>query len=264
MRIKTIVAAIGLSASACSQTTDSCVARGSRVKTPDGWKPIEEINVGDLVISVNEETGETESSPVVAIRSAVREVGSVSVAAGSLRLTSNHPVYDPTTGEYAPAGDWFLGQRTTLAVLADSFQPEAIESVSTFVETTEVFDIEVASDLHNFVANGILVHNKSIAYGCDDENGVYQTEGSDCTLDEDCNEPRFTCTDVNGTETAVCVCADSCEDQSGNRFMPGDPCSIAGCTVATYECSEAALSRAECVCRDAIGLDMGTSDTGSD
>jgi len=139
----------------------SCIARGTVVLTPSGEKHIEDLREGDLVYSIDEKTGELESSPIVHIKSATREVGKLKLPHRTLTLTTDHPVYDPIAQIYAPAGDWLLGKRTTLATYKGQLTTQALTSVQTFVGMSEVFDITVESPLHNFIANGVIVHNKS-------------------------------------------------------------------------------------------------------
>ncbi len=179
MKKPLLLAALGFSLTGCF--TSSCVARGSRVLTPDGWRPIEDLAIGDLVYSVDEDTGERIATPVVAIKSSMREVGCVDVAGISLRMTSDHPVYCPVDQVYAPAGDWFLGKRTELAITSDAgLDRRAVERATTYVEVTEVFDITVEHELHNFVAEGILVHNKSFVTQCE-LDGKMVEDYSACT-----------------------------------------------------------------------------------
>ena len=154
-----------------------CIARGTQVLTPKGARRIEELAVGDLVYAVDEDTGERVETPITAIRSAMRETGFVEVDGVRLCMTSDHPTYCPDEDLYAPAGDWFLGRRTRLAQVTESgLRVVEVTAVEPFVAVQEVFDITVEHELHNFVANTILVHNKSPA------NNNYAWE-YDCVVD---------------------------------------------------------------------------------
>lgn len=164
--MKRIIAFAGLMLTACPGT--SCVARGSRVLTPDGWRPIEDLEVGDAIFAIREDDNECIETRVVAIRSATREVGLVAVGDVRLRMTSDHPVYCPIERDYFPAGDWFLGKRDQLAIWrGERLRTERVTAVSTYVAVEEVFDITVNHECHNFVAEGVLVHNKSIVPNCE-------------------------------------------------------------------------------------------------
>jgi hypothetical protein len=131
------------------------------VKTPDGLRPIEELAVGDAIFSIDEHTRELVETTVTEIRVVTREVGALTIGSSTLRLTSDHPVYDPVADEYAPAGDWFLGERSTLLFSKDgdvSNQPT--NRVESFVGVSDVYDISVEHPLHNFITEGVVVHNK--------------------------------------------------------------------------------------------------------
>ena len=110
---------LALLTTGCVDQATSCVAEGTRVLTPEGPRPIESLKVGDLIYSVDEETGEKHSSAIIKIQSATREVGRLHFKGTSLTLTSDHPVYDPTERRYAPAGDWLLGHRARLMLVGD-------------------------------------------------------------------------------------------------------------------------------------------------
>lgn len=180
----------------------SCVARGARISTPEGLRPIEDLRVGDKVYAVNTETGERVTTAITFIKSATREVGSVSLNGVKTRMTSDHPVYDPETQSYHPAGDWFLGTRTTLlAADGESFTNAVPEAVSTFDGVEEVFDISVDSEFHNFIADGIVVHNKDVARTCELPTGEVVSEFNQCEV-EACEVGRYECSD----QIARCVC----------------------------------------------------------
>ncbi len=77
-----------------------CLAEGSSVTTPHGLVPIEDINVGDEVLSYDEQSGELCYRPVTAKRFSGRQyVHTVSVGERKLQVTANHPfysyIYDP-------------------------------------------------------------------------------------------------------------------------------------------------------------------------
>ena len=139
----------------------SCIASGAQILTPEGLRPIEDLKVGDLIYSIHEETGELDISPILKVVSAFREVGQLELSDGALALTSDHPVYDPIAREYAPAGDWLLGHRTALATYGEELKVQELVSSQIFVSMSQVFDLTVESALHNFIANGVIVHNKT-------------------------------------------------------------------------------------------------------
>lgn len=142
---------------AAALSSCGCVARGSRVRVPRGEQLIEDLAVGDEIICVDPDTGEEATGRLAAVRSLHREC----VRLNDLTLTSDHPVYCPVTREWAPAGDWALGKRTVLHGVE-------LSRVEVYAGVHEVFDLTVDHPLHNFVANGVLVHNKSQSTACKD------------------------------------------------------------------------------------------------
>jgi hypothetical protein len=165
--MKKLLLGVGLSTSLSACGPVYCVARGSRVRTPDGERPIEELRVGDEVVTADPATGATAASRLVAVVGSTRECGTLSFGGRRLCVTSDHPLYDPLAKGFFPAGDWLLGARTHLAALTESgLEALAVDRVEVFSRVDEVFDLTVEHAWHTFVAEGVLVHNKQPA-GCD-------------------------------------------------------------------------------------------------
>lgn len=148
----------------------NCLAAGTRISTPGGFRRIQDLAPGDLVTSFDAETNTVRANPVVAVRQAHRVVGEMRVPGGRLLATEEHPFYDATTGAYREVRE--LGDTSTLLLLPGPDVPDALvaagrELVSTpaapyvanFGEA-DVYDLTVARD-HNYFAEGVLVHNKS-------------------------------------------------------------------------------------------------------
>ena len=139
-----------------------CLAEGTIVDTPDGPRAIEALVVGAPVFSVDVESGRRVATIVTAIRSAERECLALIVDEQTrLLATPDHPIYRPASRTYAPAGDFATKEsRDVLRTAGESFAVATVEHVETYVGVHRVFDITVESPHHNFVANGIVVHNK--------------------------------------------------------------------------------------------------------
>jgi hypothetical protein len=139
-----------------------CVARGTLVSTPRGPRRVEELQVGDEVVVVDPASRATARSPLLAIRVARRECGTVRHAGGALCVTTDHPLYDPDADAFYPAGDWLLGSRRAVLVHTDGrVEREVLTEVETFTRVDDVFDLTVAHEWHTFVADGVVVHNKT-------------------------------------------------------------------------------------------------------
>jgi len=145
-------------------TPQTCVARGSRVRTPGGTKTIESISVGDAVFSYNESTGEPVVGRVVAIKEGHRECMAFRLPDGSsLTLTPDHIVYSPQREAYLQAGSWVSDETLTQVSLIEDSGALVVTDVEVeiHVGVHQVFDIELDTKEHNFSANRVLVHNKS-------------------------------------------------------------------------------------------------------
>lgn len=207
--MKKLLLGVGLSGSLSACGPFYCIARGSRVRTPLGDRPIEDLRVGDEVVAVDPATGATCVSRLVAIRSSTRECGTLTLDDRRLSVTSDHPLYDPLAKGFFVAGDWLLGTRTHVAVLTDAgLRTVAVERVEAFTRIDEVFDLSVEHEWHTFVAEGVLVHNKPPA-GCSapDQNEFVSYTGATagtqpCTC-TDGGVGRWQCDSSGGR--AVCV-----------------------------------------------------------
>lgn len=105
-----------------------CLAEGSTVTTPFGVMPIEEIEVGDEVLSLDESTGEFYFRPVVAKRfSGYQPVREISYGERRLLATSNHPFY---SFDYLPHRAKKLGRYKLDYVRADELTEAIIPRTS--------------------------------------------------------------------------------------------------------------------------------------
>lgn len=141
----------GLLCSAC------CVVEGTRIATPSGEVLIEDLRVGDAVISLSER-GEQVISRVTAKRGATAisylEI-STDGADGPLKVTSAHPVMT--------ADGWREARRLRVEDPVETrsgMQP--LLAVEKRWRIARVYDITVEPHA-NFFADGVLVHNKSVA-----------------------------------------------------------------------------------------------------
>ena len=105
-----------------------CLAEGSTVTTPEGIKSIESLEVGDKVLSYDEELGEQVFRHVVAKRfSGFQPVHTVSIGERKLDVTANHPFYSYV---YNPDAPKKLGRYQLAYVRADHLQEAIIPCTS--------------------------------------------------------------------------------------------------------------------------------------
>jgi hypothetical protein len=157
--VKKLVLAAAVGLASCG-----CIATGSMVLTPRGRRRIEELVPGDEVISIDPSTGERVATIVEATRTVKRETFVLKGDGWTLRCTSDHPLYDPLAREWAAAGDWLLHKRSALLFIDDeSLATREVHITESTMDGVicELVDLSVAHELHNFVAEGILVHNKA-------------------------------------------------------------------------------------------------------
>lgn len=144
----------------------SCFVKGTRVATPRGPRPIDELAVGDLVFSWDIARAAIVERPVVdVLRSKSREI--FSVRAGELAIagvTAEHPFWDVRSSRWVKAEELalghhllgWLGQGSTKAIPVSELRRERAYA------DVDVFNITVGGgEEHNYFAEGLLVHNKA-------------------------------------------------------------------------------------------------------
>ena len=143
--------------------TSYCFVAGTLVTTEDGQEPIEEIEVGDKVLSEDETTGEVAVKTVTETYvNETDELVHIGVNGETVSATPTHPFYVDKLGwtlaRSLKAGDVLVLSNGEL-VTVEWVQHEILES------PIKVYNFEV-EDFHTYFVgeNGIFVHN-----GCGDE-----------------------------------------------------------------------------------------------
>jgi hypothetical protein len=99
----------------------------------------------------------------VAVRCAVRPCLALATSTGrTLVGTGEHPVFDPGERRYRELRSWLTG--AAAEVLTDRRDTERVVSCRALAGLRRVWDLTVDSPFHNFVANGLVVHNKSPSF----------------------------------------------------------------------------------------------------
>ncbi len=128
-----------------------CFAAGTQILLPSGLINIEDIRIGDLVLSRADSHDPSLVSARVSHVSSHLVYGYL-VLNGKLRVTANHPIY--VNGRWAQAGAIQVGDS-----LADNegniVRVDSVEVVDGWVR---VYNFEVAGQ-HTYFADGIFVHN---------------------------------------------------------------------------------------------------------
>ncbi|WP_165064997.1 polymorphic toxin-type HINT domain-containing protein [Paludisphaera rhizosphaerae] len=135
----------------------SCFVAGTPVRTLTGLSAIEEVAVGDLVLSQNVETGAISYKTVVAIhRNPPTATLKLNFDGETIGATGIHRFWKPGIG-WTMARDLKVGD--TVRAVGATRVVVAVEPGP----TAEVFNLEVTDDLDFFVGrSGLLVHDYSI------------------------------------------------------------------------------------------------------
>lgn len=138
-----------------------CLAAGTKVRTPAGERDIESLAVGDVVDSVDEFRGRAVAVRVVGLfaRGPRRTLRVLLESGRELLATSEHPLFDRSAGRYRAAGELRKGDSLTLPE-GGTLRDSRIVTISDG-PVVPVYDLTVEGPHHNFLANGVLVHNKS-------------------------------------------------------------------------------------------------------
>ncbi len=105
-----------------------CLAEGSLVTTPAGVKPIEQLDMGEEVLSYDESSGQLCFRRVAAKRfSGYQPIQTVAIGERKLRVTANHPFYSYVYDAQAPKK---LGRYRLAYVRADHLQEAIVPRTS--------------------------------------------------------------------------------------------------------------------------------------
>jgi predicted lipid-binding transport protein (Tim44 family) len=152
-----------------------CVVEGTPVLTPSGPVPIERLQAGDRVWSLQE--GMLRESQVhVQTEIVAQEILEISAGGEKLKLTPEHPVMtDP--GEYRMANRLKTGD-TVYMVRDGLLKSLPIQSLHCTASTQQAYNLQVSPG-GTFVAGGLVVHNK----GCFlPESQILKTDGTEIAI----------------------------------------------------------------------------------
>jgi intein/homing endonuclease len=151
-----------------------CFIAGTQITMADGsFKNIEEVQIGDEVITLNEETKLNEVKKVINTKSPIHNDLVKYTLSNGVEVTStfDHPFYvnKMELASYAPnltneryelgvnvrkieTGDFVYMIPNDNEVTIEKIEPQPLKDTQTYIFAVE--------DNHNFYANGILTHNK--------------------------------------------------------------------------------------------------------
>lgn len=134
-----------------------CFVAGTRIATEGGSKPIEQVEVGDRVWALDEETGERSLRSVSYVfEKNTEEICEVAVEGETIETTPEHPFWVVGTG-------WMPAAELERGVSLSTRNGSAIQvfGVNIRKQNTKVFNFEVEG-LHTYFVSSaeILVHNR--------------------------------------------------------------------------------------------------------
>ncbi len=140
---------------------DSCFAAGTPVATPRGEVAIENLQVGDRVLSLDRASGAVVPVTVTDVRvHRDRRFRLLDVPGGArLGVTDEHPIFEAQSGGFVPAGR--LSDASRLLFLAGDAAAVGSGPSPAGDGRGDVYDLSVTGD-HVFFAAGVLVHNKTL------------------------------------------------------------------------------------------------------
>jgi len=131
---------------------------GTLVHTEEGLKPIEEIKIGEKVLSMDENTGKTSYQLVTDLIQGERQYRLIEItldSGKSIEATADHPFYIKGKG-WNPASSLKVGQ---VLELHDG-TVVVVKEVDTSIRRDLVYNLTVANTHNYFVGlDGVLVHN---------------------------------------------------------------------------------------------------------
>lgn len=146
---------------------DECFLAGTDIAMANGYsKNIEEIQIGDVVRSWDFTSSQVVQQFVTdVLRGATNQVIEIHTESSVIDgVTGRHPFYVESQGEWIDAADLQMGDEL-LVINQGRIRTEKIQSIQVieFSEPRRVYNFTVASPQHNYFAENILVHNKSLA-----------------------------------------------------------------------------------------------------
>jgi hypothetical protein len=153
-----------------------CFVAGTKITLSDNThKNVEDIQIGDIVLSYNFNTSVVEKQKVrgVGARKVDKIVKYTFNDNTTLTATLDHPIYSPQIGwtSMDPAYTLSAYGLTTrqseigVKIMKIDGTEATIDSIDVISEPTIVYNVKVVENNHNFFANDLLVHNRCFIAG---------------------------------------------------------------------------------------------------
>lgn len=240
--------------------TVGCFLAGTMVRLVDGSeKPIETLTTSDVLLGHDGLGWNSNVVEKVMTPRTVEGYYELTVDGHVLSVTSEHPFY-VGNGAFGVVRELHVGD--TLYVYRDgALVPRSLEKKTFIDEPTVVYNVQTGGS-HTYVADSVLVHNKSIVdetglctNGVDDDaDGQIDCADSNCSAD-----PACSICSINGVCGSGEICWNDCPTETGVACMGDGVDNDSDGTVdcADSDCSGVAIcGGAESVCNDGIDNDL--------
>jgi hypothetical protein len=152
----------------CQDHTPPCFLPGTKVLIPNNKEQsIEQIKVGDFVLSYNEKTNSLTQSKV--LQTFEHDSDGYYIINGKIKVTGVHPIW--VSGKWKQASELKISDK----LMTKDKTNLPVYSISYVDEKTKVYNLEV-ENTENYFAEGILVHNKPPCFAGDTQ--IRTPEGS--------------------------------------------------------------------------------------
>ncbi|MCI8497938.1 MAG: hypothetical protein HFG33_00855, partial [Bacilli bacterium] len=142
-----------------AQWNGTCFLEDTLVYTPNGYKKIQDLKIGDKVYSYNEKMHIVEIDEVsqVMVNKSMDYLKVTLEDNTIIRVTETHPFYDKKSDSWKPISEFEIGDTVTTSENRDI----KIESIERIEKEETVYNLEVMNNHNYFVTeSNILVHNK--------------------------------------------------------------------------------------------------------
>lgn len=147
-----------------------CFVAGTKISTPSGLVNIEDVSVGDYILTYNHISEEIEKKTVIEVisKNVPKTVVYEFSSGNKLQCTPDHPIYCSDgyyvayDYEYATRHHNVLTKRIEIGmeVFLNSGNVDTVVNITESNEPTIVYNLSNVESNHNFFANGVLAHNR--------------------------------------------------------------------------------------------------------
>ncbi len=144
-----------------AQWNGMCFLEDTLVYTPNGYKKIQDLKIGDKVYSYNEKLHIVEIDEVsqVMVNKSIDYLKVTLEDDTVIRVTETHPFYDKKSDSWKPISEFEIGDTVTTSENNDI----KIKSIERVEKEDIVYNMEVKNNHNYYVSkSNILVHNKGV------------------------------------------------------------------------------------------------------